>query len=287
MTSPTSPALIVSSPWPPRSSLCLWRRPRIGVCWSCLWMMTLPSIFGHSLWLAFCAGAAAVQAVRITVAATAGGTTLVHPCTAVMLRRQRPRGAVKRVLAVEDHARAVAVGQPERGDVVDAAALGQRRGLLQCYRDRAQCRSLEDRARVQLARRGGEEHVVGGAEVAAGGERLAEGSEREGDDAADVARVGRGAHRERAVARKRLRPAQWLQAAPGGGALDAIEERLAVGGAAEAFERVGARQPRRRDRDPHRRRQQRDDALGDEIRLGAGQIEIERGSAAGVDLHAS
>ena len=85
--------------------------------------------------------------------------------------------------------------------------------------------------------------LSGTLEVAAAGERLAEGGQRERDGAADLLGVRRGAHRERAVERERLRPAQRLQAAALGGAGDALEERLAVGLAAKALERVGAGQP--------------------------------------------
>ncbi len=110
------------------------------------------------------------------------------------------------------------------------------------------------------------------------GERLPERRQRERDGAADLAGVRRGAHRVGGVAGKRVGPAQLLQAAPRREALDAIEERLAIGLAAKAVERVGARQADRLDGDPLRRGQQRDDALGGEVGLGAEEVVVEDGA---------
>ena len=65
--------------------------------------------------------------------------------------------------------------------------------------------------RVHLAGGRGDQHVVRVVERAPAGERLAEGGLRERHGAADRLGVGGDAHRQRAVERERLGPAQRLQ----------------------------------------------------------------------------
>ena len=65
---------------------------------------------------------------------------------------------------------------------------------------------------MHLARRRGDHDVVGLGQRAPAREGLAVGRQREGHRAPDLLGVGRDAHREEAVERERIGPAQRLQA---------------------------------------------------------------------------
>ena len=129
---------------------------------------------------------------------------------------------------------------------------------------------------MHLARGRGDQHAVGVRQVPSRRVGLAKGGQGEGHDPADRLRVRGHAHGQRGVVRPVGGPAQRLQVLCGGAALQLGAEDVALLGAAEG---VGLARPGKlsevdrlplRDHAEHAGR-----ALGGEVGLGAGQVEVQ------------
>ena len=169
-----------------------------------------------------------------------------------------------------------ALPDAHRRHVAHAGASGCRGARRELLAHRAQLRSAQDRLRVHLARRRRDQHVVGSLERVPAGERLAEGRLRERHHAADALCVRRRAHRELAVEREGLGPAQRLQTQRARLALDLRAEHVGLPRAAKRREALRAGQLACLHRLPlERAAQLLQNPLGREVRDRACEIEVE------------
>ena len=163
-------------------------------------------------------------------------------------RRARAAGRLlEAVVAVEDLA-----GHPDGGRRSARRAPPPRAvAAASALAHRAQLHGAQHRRRVHLAGRRGDQHVVRHLERAPAGVGLAEGGQREGDGAPDLPRERRRAHRE-ARCRTATGSGQRTGCSPrcGGARARPPQRDVALLGAAEALERLAARQVAREHRAP-------------------------------------
>ena len=129
---------------------------------------------------------------------------------------------------------------------------------------------------MQLAGRGGDQHVVGHRQVLAAGEGLAEGGEGEGHGAADLLGEDGGAHGGEGVGGPGLGPAQRLEAALARPLLDLAHALVALVGPRPRVPAGVLPDAAEEDRLPDRDDGQHlVDALGGEVGVGGAEVVVE------------